>query len=100
VNDEELRFWSITVELVYRRSGHNLLPPNVGWDYLEAGEKKRAWVWFDPGNGEPKIQVPSGSPRALTNTGALKAEGDLPDILERRIYPAVNFSSYFGTPPF
>jgi hypothetical protein len=96
VNDEELRFWSITVELVYRRSGHNLLLPNVGWHFLDGGQKKRVWV-RDPDTGE---KVASGSPRALTNVGALKGEGDLPDILERRIYPAVNFSSYFGTPPF
>jgi hypothetical protein len=100
VNDTELRYWQITVELVYRASGHNLLLPNVGWNYLEGGEKKRVWVWFDPGNGEPKTQVASGSPRALTNAGGLKADDQEPDILTRRVYPEADFSNYFGTPPF
>lgn len=96
VNDVELRYWQITVELVYRASGHNLLLPNVGWNYLEGGEKKRAWV-KDPESGE---KVASGSPRALTSSGNLKADDQEPDILTRRIYPEANFSTYFGTPPF
>lgn len=100
VNGSEIRYWQITVELIYRQSGHNLLLPDVGWNYLEGGEKKRAWVWYDPGNGAPKEPVPSGSPKALTTAGALKADGDEPDILTRRVYPEVAFASYFGTPPF
>jgi len=96
VNDVELRYWQITVELVYRASGHDLLLPNVGWNYLEGGEKKRVWV-RDPESGE---KVASGSPRALTNTGGLKADDQEPDILTRRVYPEADFSNYFGTPPF
>jgi hypothetical protein len=96
VNDTELRYWQITVELVYRASGHNLLLPNVGWNYLEGGEKKRVWV-KDPESGE---KVASGSPRALTNAGGLKADDQEPDILTRRVYPEADFSNYFGTPPF
>ena len=96
VNDVELRYWQITVELVYRASGHNLLLPNVGWNYLDGSKKKRAWV-EDPESGE---KVASGSPRALTSSGSLKADDQEPDILTRRIYPEANFSTYFGTPPF
>ena len=96
VNDVELRYWQITVELVYRASGHDLLLPNVGWNYLEGGEKKRVWV-KDPESGE---KVASGSPRALTNAGGLKADDQEPDILTRRVHPEANFSSYFGSPPF
>jgi hypothetical protein len=96
VNGVELRYWQITVELVYRASGHDLLLPNVGWNYLEGGEKKRVWV-KDPESGE---KVASGSPRALTAGGALKADDQEPDILTRRVYPEEDFSSYFGTPPF
>ena len=96
VNDTELRYWQITVELVYRASGHNLLLPNVGWNYLEGGEKKRVWV-KDPESGE---KVASGSPRALTTAGGLKADDQEPDILTRRVYPEADFSNYFGTPPF
>lgn len=104
VNDQEIRYWQISVELVYRRSGWNLLIPNVGWNYLEGGELKRAWVWFDPGGGEPRERVASSSPRALNANGTLKAEGLAPDIINAphgvRVFPAVDFTPYFGTPPF
>jgi len=96
VNDVELRYWQITVELVYRASGHDLLLPNVGWNYLEGGEKKRVWV-IDPESGD---KVASGSPRALNDSGGLKADDQEPDILTRRVYPEADFSNYFGTPPF
>lgn len=100
VNDLEVRYWQISVELIYRRSGWNLLIPNVGWNYLEGGELKRAWV-RDPESGE---KIASGSPRALDANGGLKADGDEPDILGGgaglRMFPAVNFRTYFGTPPF
>jgi hypothetical protein len=96
VNDTEIRYWQISVELVYRASGHNLLLPNVGLNYLENGERKRAWVW----NEDRTEKIASGSPRALTANGGLKADDQEPDILTRRVYPEANFSTYFGTPPF
>ena len=96
LNGAEVRYWSISVELVYRASGHDLLLPNVGWNYIEAGEKKRAWVW----NDDKTEKVASGSPRPLTNVGALKGDSEEPDILTRRVLPETNFSSYFGAPPF
>jgi hypothetical protein len=96
VNDVEIRYWQITVELVYRASGHNLLLPNVGWNYLEGGQKKRVWV-IDPESGD---KIASGSPRALDDSGGLKGDDQEPDILTRRVYPEANFSTYFGTPPF
>jgi hypothetical protein len=96
VNDVEIRYWQITVELVYRASGHDLLLPNVGWTYLEGGEKKRVWV-KDPESGD---KIASGSPRALDDSGGLKGDDQEPDILTRRVYPEANFSTYFGTPPF
>jgi hypothetical protein len=96
VNDVELRYWQVTVELVYRASGHDLLLPNVGWNYIEGGEKKRVWV-IDPESGD---KIASGSPRALDDYGGLKAYDQGPDILTRRVYPEADFSNYFGTPPF
>lgn len=96
VNDVEIRYWQISVELVYRSSGHNLLLPNVGWNFLQNGEKRRAWVW----NDDKTEKVPSGSPRPLNAQGGLKADDQEPDILERRVYPETNFTTYFGTPPF
>lgn len=98
VNDVEIRYWQITSEVVYRRSGWNLLVPDVGWNYLENGQLKRAWV-RDPDSGE---KVPSGSPRALQPNGDLKPEGQPPTIMGNgeglRVFPAVDFSQYFGTP--
>lgn len=96
VNDVEIRYWQISVELVYRSSGHNLLLPNVGWNFLQNGEKRRAWVW----NDDKTEKVPSGSPRPLNAQGGLKADDQEPDILERRVYQETNFTTYFGTPPF
>jgi hypothetical protein len=96
VNDQEIRYWAGTTELVYRQSGWNLLIPNVGWNYLENGELKRAWV-RDPETNE---RVPSGSPRALTAQGNLKADNELPDILNRRVFREASFNQFFGTPPF
>jgi len=100
VNDQEIRYWSITVELAYRQSGWNLLLPNVGWNYIEGGTKKRAYV-IDPDSGE---RVASSNPQPLNVDGSLDVaspgESNPPIILTRRVHRVVNFSQYFGTPPF
>ena len=94
VNDAEVRYWSITTELVYRQTGWNLFLPDVGYNYLEGSEKKRAYV-IDPDSGE---KVACVNPVALNSDGTLKSAGQLPDILERRVNREVDFSTYFGTP--
>lgn len=94
VNDAEVRYWSISTELVYRQTGWNLFLPDVGYNYLEGGNKKRAYV-IDPDSLE---KVACVNPIALNNDGTLKAANNLPDILERRVNREVNFSQYFGTP--
>lgn len=100
VNDVEIRYWQITVELVYRSSGWNLLIPNVGFNYLDGGKLKRAWV-RDMDSDE---KIASSTPRALDANGGLKAEGQPPDILGGgdglRVFPALYFPDYFGAPPF
>jgi hypothetical protein len=96
VNNAEVRYWSITTELVYRQTGWNLQLPDVGWNYLELGSKKRAWVQ-DPDTGE---RVPAVNPQALNANGTLKAEGELPDILQRRVNRETSFSVFFGKPSF
>jgi hypothetical protein len=94
VNDAEVRYWSITTELVYRQTGWNLQLPDVGYNFLDGGIKKRAHV-IDPESGE---KVACVNPVALNSNGSLKGAGDLPDILDRRVNREVDFSSYFGTP--
>jgi hypothetical protein len=93
VNDIEINYWSTTAELVYRQSGWNLLIPDVGYNYIEGGEKKRAYVL----DGESQ-QVAAVNPVALNSDGTLKAAGTLPDILTRRVNKESNFSTFFGTP--
>jgi hypothetical protein len=95
VNDAEVRYWSITTELVYRQTGWNLLLPDIGFNFLEGGQKKRAWVLNPDNNNEKEAAV---NPVALNANGSLKAAGQLPDILTRRVNREVNFSSYFGNP--
>ena len=100
VNDLEIRYWQVSVELTYRKSGYIEKLPHVGFHYIEDGKKRRAWVYAgEPGNSE---KVDATTPQPLTEAGALKYPGmdGLPEQLLRRPYPAVNFSSYFGVPPF
>lgn len=98
VNDTEVRFWQVTVELVYRKHGYVDKIPHVGMHFIEGGKKRRAWVWNDEGDGTVFAPVP----QPLTENGALKYPGadGLPDQLQRRAFPAVDFSQFFGTPPF
>jgi hypothetical protein len=96
VNGVEIRYWQVTAELVYRRSGWDLQLPNVGWHYITGGQRRRAYV-IDWDNVE---YLPSATPRPLTESGNIKAGDEYPDILVRRVFPEVDFSTYFGTPPF
>lgn len=98
VNDIEIRYWQLTVELIYRRSGWILGLPHVGWHYIDGGQKKKAWVYSgEPGNSD---QVDASSPQPLNEDGSLKYPGlnGVPDRLLRRINPAIDFTPYFGTP--
>ena len=97
VNDQTLRYWQITTTLTYRKHGYIEKIPHVGWHFLENGKKQRSWAW-DPEGSE---KVDAAAPQPLNENGTLKfpgAEGN-PDQLLRRPYPAVNFTSFFGTPP-
>jgi len=99
VNEIELNFWSVTVELVYRQSGWPYLIPHVGWNYLDGGEKKAVYVKGPP---PEETNIASTNPQPLNADGSLKypGGGGTPDILTMRLNPEVNFSTYFGVPPF
>jgi hypothetical protein len=96
VNGQEIRYWQVTVELLFRASTHNLLLPNVGWHFIQGGERKRCYVidW------DAKEYLPSATPRALTEAGNMKAGDEGPDFITRRIYKESDFASYFGEPSF
>ena len=104
VNGVEIKYWSITVELLYRQSGWNLLIPNVGWNYISgsgAGAKKKRCYVFD----ESDEKVASANVMALTDDGGIRFNTDFtgsgaPTILNRRVHPEFAFTPLFGTPPF
>ena len=103
VNEQEIRYFKVEVELTAKASTWVLQLPNVGWNYVSAGERDRVWVWFDPGEGQPKQKVPASNPQPLDSAGnivtASPGEGNPPAILQRRTKKQINFPQFFGTPP-
>jgi len=96
VNEVEIRYWQVEVTLEYRPDGWPLQLPNVGWNFLSSGTKRRVTVDYDPGSGQPIEKVPASNPQPLTSDGALSTGA--PTVLVRRVHKAVNFQQYFGTP--
>ena len=94
VDGIEVRYYQISVELVYRASGWPLLLPDVGFNFLENGERKRCFVELD---GE---KVAAANPVALAANGRMMQPGNPPRILRRRVHRQVPFSTYFGEPTF
>lgn len=86
-------FWQMTAELTFRQTGWNLQLPDVGFNFLSGGQKRRAMV-FDFENGE---YVASPSVVGLNGSGA--QTGGAPAILVRRVLPEANFTSLFGAMP-
>lgn len=86
-------YWQATAELHYRQSGHNLQLPDIGFNFLAGGQKRRAMV-FDFENGE---WIASPNPVGLDGNGGLTL--GVPEILNRRVNPEKNFQTLFGTPP-
>jgi hypothetical protein len=100
VNDVEVKYWSVSVELVYRSSTWVMKIPHVGWHYVTGGSKTKCWVY--QGEGSEKERVDASAPQPLTESGNMKypgAEGN-PDQLLRRVHQAIDFTGFFGTPPF
>jgi hypothetical protein len=94
INGQEVRYWKITSELLCRQSGWSLLLPDVGFNFIDGGVKKRADV-----EGPDGEQVASANPIALNGSGGKQAGATLPAILTRRVYKRITMSTYFGTPP-
>lgn len=88
-----VRYWQATAELHYRQSGHNLQLPDIGWNFIGGGQKRRAMV-FDFQNAE---WVPSPNPVGLDGNGGLTLSA--PAILNRRVLPVADFQTLFGNPP-
>ncbi len=93
INGQKVHYWKITSELLARQTGWNLLLPDIGWNYIEGGEKKRASV-----KGPDGEEIPSANPIGLNGSGGKNTTG-VPTVLNRRVYKRISMSSYFGTPP-
>lgn len=94
INGVEVPYWKITSELLARQTGWALLIPDVGFNFIEGGVRKRAFV-----EGPDEEDIPSANPVPLDGSGGIKAAGELPEILTRRVYKRITMSTYFGTPP-
>jgi len=99
VNEATVFYYQITTELVYRASGWPLILPDVGFNYLEDGERKRAWVLYRDADGL-ETRVPTANAVALSQDGKMLVPGTPPRLLIRRVNRAVTFSRFFGTPVF
>ena len=89
-----VKYWKATATLAYRQSGHNMLLPDVGYNFIAGSEKRRAMV-FDFQNSE---WVPSPNPVGLNGSGGLNMTGNA-TVLDRRVNPEASFATVFGTPP-
>lgn len=88
-----VKYWQVNAELLYRQTGWNLQLPDVGYNFIASGQKRRAMV-FDFQNGE---WIASPNPVGLNGAGA--QTGGAPAILTRRVLPEANFTSIFGAMP-
>lgn len=87
-------FWQAVAEIQYRETSHNYRLPDVGWNYIAGGQKRRAMV-FDERNNE---WVPSPNPIGLDGNGGPSPTG-WPFINERRMNPEADFQGLFGNFP-
>jgi len=92
-NNSYQEYYTATASMMYRQSSHLLYLPDVGFNYIDGGERRRGMV-FDEKNAE---WVPSPGPIALNGLGALVPTGQ-PAILSRRVNPQANLEAVFGTP--
>lgn len=93
-NNVAHQYWRTTSEIQFRQSKWNLFLPDVGWNFIDAGQKRRAMV-FDFSNSE---WVASPNPVGLNGSGGINFTA-FPFINERRVNEEVDFSPLFGTPP-
>lgn len=90
---ENVRYWQIGITLELRQGGWNLQLPDVGFNYIGGGQKRRVMT-FDFENAE---WIPSPVPMGLDGFGAQTFGA--PAILNRRIYREIPFNSFFPLIP-
>lgn len=113
--EQVVNYWRINTELNYRRDGYDLFLPNVGWNVIVAGKRRRAWTFVDEDG--VRVRVPSPEKVSLNFAGGplCGEEGDTiptsyggmgdsvgacpPEIYRFQIYHSLDFNLYFGSPP-
>lgn len=102
VNKQTIKYWAVSIELIYRASGWPLQIPQTGYNCIENGVKIRGYV-FDPEDLKTGIEtrIASSSPIALNADGTIRMNtaDNPPDIITRRVHDVVAFQPLFGTPP-
>jgi hypothetical protein len=93
VGTQIVKYWKIVCTLMYRQTSWNLQLPDVGFNFIGGGQKRRVMT-FDFENSE---WIPSPVPMGLNGNGAQTF--GVPAILNRRVYREANFSAFFGSPP-
>jgi len=96
IDGAEGSYWKITSELLGRQSGWSLQIPDIGFNFVEGGVKKRAFVIGPPPDN---TEVPTANAVGLNGSGAQVAGSTLPSVLVRRPYKRITMGTYFGTPP-
>jgi len=93
VQNRVVEYWQATSVLMFRMSGWDLQLPDMGFNYIGGGQKRRVMT-FDFENAE---WIPSPVPMGLDGNGAQTFGA--PAILVRQVYEEANFAQFFGAPP-
>lgn len=86
-------YWRAESKILFRPSGWRLQLPDVGFNFIAEGQKRRAMV-FDFQNSE---WIPSPNPVGLDGAG--NQTGGFPEILIRRVDRETAFTPLFGICP-
>lgn len=89
VNNAEVPYWQVSVELAYRVEGWTLKLWDVGYNQIVSGKRKKVL---------DALNEPVSDPVALSN-GVAKAPGQPPDMLTFKVYKEMPFSGVFPVLP-
>jgi hypothetical protein len=89
VNNAEVAYWQVSVELAYRAEGWALKLWDVGYNEIKSGGRQKIL---------DKLKEPVSEPVALSN-GVAKAAGSPPDMLTFKVYREASFGGIFTQLP-
>jgi hypothetical protein len=89
VDNAEVAYWQVSVELAYRPEGWALKLWDVGYNEIKSGGRQKIL---------DKLKEPVSEPVALSN-GVAKSPGSPPDMLTFKVYREAAFSGVFSQLP-